>query len=61
MFENYPDVLNIDEACELLRISRKTAYRLIRKGELPARRLGRLHRISKQGLIEYMNSIRKSA
>ena len=61
MFENYPDVLNIDEVCALLRISRKTAYKLIRNGDLPARRIGRIHRISKQGLIEYVNLIGKSA
>ena len=37
MLENYPDVLNIKEVCEILRISKKTAYHLIKEGEIPYR------------------------
>ena len=37
MFEEYPDILNVDEACELLRIGRNNFYKLLKadngKGE----------------------------
>lgn len=48
MFDEYPEVLNVDEACEILRIGRNNFYRLLKedngKGEnkLRAFRNGRV-------------------
>jgi excisionase family DNA binding protein len=45
-----PEILTPKEVCEILRIHRGTLYKMLRKGELPAFRLGgvggewRLHR-----------------
>lgn len=54
MLEQYPDVLTVDEVCRILRVARKSVYVLIKDGELPCRKLGRLYRISKHQLIEYL-------
>jgi excisionase family DNA binding protein len=35
-----PDVLTVREVADLLRVHRCTIYRLLRKGELPAFKLG---------------------
>ena len=36
MLKNYPDVLNIHDLCEILRIGKKTAYKLLHEGKSPA-------------------------
>lgn len=55
MLENYPDVLNIKEVCEILRISKKTAYHLIKEGEISYRQVGRTYKIAKQEIIKYLS------
>lgn len=47
-------VLNADEAAALLRISRNTIYRLVEKGRLPGRKVGREWRFSRQALLAWL-------
>lgn len=54
MLENYRDVLDTKDLCEILRIGRKTAYSLLTSGEIPCRRIGRKYRIRKDSVIEYL-------
>lgn len=54
MLETYKDVLDTKELCEILRIGRKTAYGILRSGEIPCRRIGRGYKIQKQAVIEYL-------
>jgi excisionase family DNA binding protein len=42
--------LTVDETAKLLRISRNTAYNLVREGRLPVLRLGRRLLVPKKGL-----------
>lgn len=56
MFEAFPDVINTEELCEMLHISKNTAYILIRSGELPAKRIGRVYRIRKQDVLQFMTA-----
>lgn len=53
MLENYNDVINVNDLCKILGISRKTAYKLL-KEEIPHRRIGSLYRISKQAVLQYI-------
>lgn len=55
MLENYPEVLNIKEVCEIFRIGKKTAYQLIKEGEIPYRKIGRTYKIAKQEIIKYLS------
>ena len=57
MLENYSDVLEIKELCEILRIDRKTAYRLLHNGELSYRKIGRHYKIPKESVIKYLREI----
>ena len=58
IFENYPDVVDIKQLCEMLGgIGPKTAYHLLQSGEIRYLRIGRGFRIPKKGVIEYVERI----
>lgn len=54
MLSEYPDILTTDEACEALRIGYNALYDLLQSGNLKAYRNGRLWRIPKKSVIEYI-------
>lgn len=54
MFESYSEIIKIEELCRMLKISKNTAYELIRSGQMPARRIGRIYRIRKIDVINFM-------
>ena len=47
MLRKYPDVMNIEQMCDALRISTKTGYKLLHEGKIPAMKIGRSYRIPK--------------
>lgn len=53
MFNNFDDVLTVDEFCEALKIGKNAAYRLLNEGKVKGFRIGRVWKISKQSLEEY--------
>lgn len=59
MFNEYSDVVTIDELCEMLRIGRNKAYELLRNGDIKAFRCGRLWIISKAAVEEFVIAYRK--
>ena len=54
MFENYPDVVSINDLTEMLHIGRNTAYKLINNKEIKSIRIGKVHKIPKSYVIEYL-------
>lgn len=56
MFENYPDILTIDDAKEALMIGRGKVYKLLNNNELSGFRIGNNWKISKEALINYVRS-----
>ena len=55
MFENYPDVVEVDTLCKMLGgISRKTAYHLLTSQKIKSIRIGRTYKIPKVCVIEYL-------
>ncbi len=56
MFEQYDDILTIEEVAELLRIGMTQAYRIVRSGNLKGYKEGRDWKIPKQALINYVVS-----
>jgi excisionase family DNA binding protein len=50
------DVLDIDEAAELLKISDRTLWGLARSGEVPSRRVGKQYRFSRSQLLEWVKN-----
>lgn len=59
MFENYDDVLTVEEACEALKIGFNAIYGLLNIGKLRGYRNGRVWRIPKAALVEYIQSSSK--
>lgn len=54
MLEEYGDVLTFEEMCEALRIGRNSGYRLLKTQIIPAKRIGRIWRIPKTAIINYL-------
>lgn len=57
MLEDYRDILTVEEACEALRIGYNTLYELLNSGKLKAFRNGRVWRIPKEAVIEYIREL----
>ena len=54
MLKDYPDVLSIDQMCEILGVSTKMGYRLLRQGNIACLKVGRVYRIPKAHLFSYL-------
>ena len=55
MFSAYPDVVNIEQLCEMLGgISTKTGYRLLKTGSIKSVMIGHRYRIPKINVIDYL-------
>ena len=52
MFEEYPDIVGIEELMAMLKIGKSLAYRLIHSGQIEARKVGRQYKIAKRKVIE---------
>ena len=54
MFEQYEDVLTVNECCEALRMGYNAVYELLNSGKLKAYKNGRGWLISKAAVIRYV-------
>lgn len=55
MFANYPDVVCVDQLCTMLGgIGKKTAYDLLKTGEIRCLKIGKSFKIPKVCVIEYL-------
>ena len=54
MFEQYPDILTVEEVCEALRMGYNAVYDLLNEGKLKAYKNGRVWRIPKESLKEFI-------
>jgi excisionase family DNA binding protein len=54
MFENYDEILTIEELAEALRIGTSQAYKLVRTGAIKAFKEGKDWKISRQAVINYV-------
>ncbi|MEW6228459.1 MAG: helix-turn-helix domain-containing protein [Bacillota bacterium] len=52
----YPEIMNVEEVADLLRVSTQTVYNLTRKGELPATKVGREWRFSREKIMKKLAS-----
>ena len=54
MLEQYDDILTTDEACEALRVGHNALYELLNSGKLKGYRNGRVWRVPKLALKNYI-------
>jgi excisionase family DNA binding protein len=45
-------VMTVEEAAEILRISRNSAYEAVKRGEIPSIRIGRLLRVPRAVILK---------
>ena len=58
MFTEYPDVVNVEQLCEMLGgPSSKSAYRLLKEGAIQSYWIGKRYRIPKVSVIEYLTGL----
>ncbi len=60
MFRDYPDVVSVEQMSEMLGISTKTAYRLLKDNEIRHFRVGRTYKIPKLHILSYLQLIQRS-
>jgi excisionase family DNA binding protein len=54
MFKDLSDLITIDDLCEALAIGRNMAYRLLNSGEIKAFRCGRVWKIPREAVEQYV-------
>ncbi|HEY5525520.1 MAG TPA: helix-turn-helix domain-containing protein [Clostridium sp.] len=54
MFENYKDVVNIEELTQMLDIGKNKAYELINSGIIKSFKIGKIHKIPKVWIMDYI-------
>lgn len=59
MFESYDDVLTVEEACEALKIGYNSMYTLLHTDKIKGYRNGRVWRIPKAALVEFIRVMAK--
>lgn len=56
MFEQYPDILTVEEVCEALRMGYNAVYEILNSGKLKAFKNGRVWRIPRESLKEFIRN-----
>jgi excisionase family DNA binding protein len=54
VFKDYPDVLDVKQVSQLLSVSTKTVYRLLRNGAIDSLKVGREFRVPKITVMKYV-------
>jgi excisionase family DNA binding protein len=54
MFREYPDALTPGQVRQMLGIGQRMTYRLLRGGEIASVRMGKLYRVPKVAVIDYL-------
>ncbi len=57
MFNEYKDILSVKELCEALHICQTTAYKLLREKKIKNIQIGKIYKIPKNHLIEYIEAL----
>ena len=56
LFKEYPDVVSINDLMIMLDIGKRTAYKLLRDGNIKSVKAGRQYKIPKQSIIDYLKT-----
>lgn len=55
IFKEYPDVVTVEQMSEMLGISTKTAYRMLKNNTIEHLKVGRIYKIPKYHILAYLN------
>ncbi len=54
MFQNYPDIVSVDQVCEMLHVGKNSAYDLLHANQIKHVRVGRKYIIPKTAIINFV-------
>lgn len=57
MLKEYPDVLDINQMCDILGVSTKTGYKILKADTINSLKIGRTYRIPKVHIISFLRMI----
>lgn len=55
-FAKYPDVVSVTQMSEMLNISEKTAYQMLKAQKIGYIKIGRTYRIPKANVIQFLHT-----
>jgi len=55
LFRNYPDIVTHGDLCDMLSISKNSAYRLLKSGQIEHIKMGRKYLIPKNSVARYIS------
>ena len=58
LFRQYDDILDLKQFMEYLNIGRTTAYKLLQSGEIKVFRIGKVYKIPRKSVDEYIEKKR---
>ena len=56
-FKDFPDVLSVGQLCDMLSISKATAYRLLKKNQIESIVVGGSYKIPKLHVLQYLKLV----
>lgn len=54
MFDEFPNMLSPEQVADIMNISKETVYRMVRRGDYDSLKLGRIIRIPKACVLNYI-------
>jgi len=54
LFQNYPEIVTHSDLCDMLSISKSSAYRLLKSGQIKHIKMGRKYLIPKCSIAHYI-------
>ena len=56
LFTTFRDIVSVKELCKMLSIGKNTAYELLQSGDIKSIRIGKVYKIPKKYVIEYIQN-----
>ncbi len=56
MFSDYPDVVDVEQMSEMLGISTKTGYKLLKENKIQHFRIGRSYKVPKHNILLFIKA-----
>jgi len=56
LFTTFGDIVSVKELCKMLSIGKNTAYELLQSGDIKSIRIGKVYKIPKKYVIEYIQN-----
>jgi excisionase family DNA binding protein len=54
IFSDYPDIVSVNDLMKMLGVGKNTAYKLINEKKIKSVDIGRIHKIPKYCIIDYI-------